>query len=143
MEKNQRKIQSYIKTGLSRSYYLHLFAGGVAFLGILMVYAVQLLARVNVTLESLPDPDLSAALTSDISAITILFFVSFLGFLCCTVFYMIVLGHRVGGAGIAIERYIQQLKAGNYDTKRSLRKNDELGNIMNELHELAEILKKK
>lgn len=143
MSKNQRKVKSMIKTGLSKSYYLHLFAGGVAFLGILMAFAMQLLARVKVGLESLPDVELSASLTNDISAIAILFLISFLAFLCCTVFYMIVLGHRVGGPVIAICRYIQDLKEGNYNSTRSLRKNDELVPIMTELHELAEVLKKK
>jgi hypothetical protein len=56
---------------------------------------------------------------------------------------MIVLGHRVGGPVVAICNYIQALKAGKYDAPRSLRKNDELTSIMQELNELAEILKKK
>ena len=40
----QRKVANYVKmAGLSKGYYLHVFAGGVAFLGILMAYASRLL----------------------------------------------------------------------------------------------------
>ena len=60
-----------------------------------------------------------------------------------TVFYIIVLSHRVGGPSVAIIAFINELKKGNYDFHRNLRINDELVPIMTELKELAEILKQK
>lgn len=144
MGKEQRKLGNYIKTaGLSKGYYLHVFAGGVAFLGILMAYASRLLSEVNAVVANIPDATVSASLQDRIMMVAILFFMSFMAFVTCTVFYMIVLGQRVGGPVVAICAYINELKRGNYDAKRSLRKNDELVPIMLELQDLAKILKDK
>lgn len=143
MSKDQRKIANFLKTGLSKGYYLHILSGGIAFLGILMLYAVRLLGQMNAVIETIPDPILSATLIEHINTIAILFLISFLCFLGGTVFYMIVLGQRVAGPVIAICNYIEELKAGNYSAKRSLRKNDELVPIMQGLRELAENLQKK
>lgn len=144
MVKDQRKIANYLKvSGLSRSYYLHIFAGGVAFLGIIMLYVSRLLSEVQDVIQTLPDPQMTATVEDRILAVAILFFVCFFAFMASTVFYMIVLGQRVGGPVVAICAYIQELKAGRYEVKRSLRKNDELQDIMDELRELAAVLKEK
>ena len=139
-----RSVTNYIKTaGLSQGYYLHIFAAGVAFLGILLAYASRLLSEANTIVAAIPDAGLSATLQDRLFTIAMLFFVSFLAFVISAVFYMIVLGQRVGGPVIAICAYIEELKKGNYDAKRNLRKNDELVPIMENLKELAEILKNK
>jgi signal transduction histidine kinase len=144
MGKDQRTVVNYLKTaGLSKGYYLYVFAGGVAFLGILMFYASRLLSEVNIVLANMPDAGLSAALQDRIYTVAILFFICFMAFLTITVFYMIVLGQRVGGPIIAICAYINELKKGNYDAKRSLRKKDELTPIMLELEDLAATLRAK
>lgn len=144
MAKDQRKIVNYLKvSGLSRSYYLHIFAGGVAFLGIIMLYVSHLLSEVQNAIQTLPDPVLTASVEDRILAVAVLFFICFFAFMASTVFYMIVLGQRVGGPVVAICSYIQELKAGKYDAKRTLRKNDELQMIMSELQDLADTLKTK
>ena len=55
--------------------------------------------------------------------------------------YAIVISHRIAGPVLAIQAYIEELKKGNYDHKRTLRKYDELQPIMDSLTELAENLK--
>lgn len=140
----QRRFANYVKmAGLSKGYYLHVFAGGVAFLGILLAYASRLLSEVNAAAANIPDPNVSAMLQDHFFLIALIFFVSFFAFVTSTVFYMIVLGQRVGGPVIAICAYIQELQSGNYDSKRELRKNDELVPIMIELKILAEKLKER
>ncbi len=144
MAKDQRKFSNYLKvSGLSKSYYLHMFAGGVAFLGIVMVYVSRLLNEVQAVVATLPDLEMVNGIQDRLLTVGVLFFLCFTAFMVSTVFYMIVLGQRVGGPVLAICSYIQELKKGNYDIQRSLRKNDELGAIMKELRELAEILKQK
>ncbi|MBX3021738.1 MAG: hypothetical protein KF799_08695 [Bdellovibrionales bacterium] len=144
MSQDQRKLANYIKTsGLSKGYYLQLFAGGVACLGILMIYCSNLLSDAHSAAAAIPDVQTAGLLQDRIFTVAVLFFLSFAGFLGCTIFYLIVLGQRVGGPVIAICSYIQELKKGNYDVKRTLRKNDELGAIMSELQDLAESLKTK
>jgi hypothetical protein len=144
MGMEQRKVANYVKmAGLSKGYYLHVFAGGIAFLGILMAYASRLLGEVNSVAANIPDPMVSAILQDRLFLIAVIFFLSFFAFVTSTVFYMIVLGQRVGGPVIAICAYIQELQNGNYNAKRELRKNDELVPIMTELKILAEKLKTK
>ncbi|HMN68405.1 MAG TPA: hypothetical protein PKC28_07685 [Bdellovibrionales bacterium] len=139
-----RKLKNYIKTaGLSRGYYLHIFAGGIAFLGILLAYASRLLSEVNVVIGTIPDANLAAALQDRLFLVAMIFFVSFLAFISTTVFYMIVIGQRIGGPVIAICAFIEELKKGNYEYKRQLRKDDELFPIMEDLQELAQVLKDK
>lgn len=144
MAKDQRRFKNYLKTaGLSRGYYLHIFAGGVAFLGILMAYSSQLLTEINEGIITIQDPELAAGMHDRLYTVAILFFVSFMAFIASTVFYMIVLGQRVGGPVVAICAYIRELKKGNYGAQRKLRKNDELVPIMMELQDLAKTLQKK
>ncbi|NJM09833.1 MAG: hypothetical protein HC883_02765 [Bdellovibrionaceae bacterium] len=108
-----------------------------------MAYASRLLSEVNAVASNIPDPVLSATLQDRLFLIAVIFFLSFFAFVTSTVFYMIVLGQRVGGPVIAICAYIQELQKGNYDAKRELRKNDELVPIMSELKILAQNLKEK
>ncbi len=144
MAKSQRKIGNYIKqAGLSKGYYLHIFAGGVAFLGILLTYASRLMNEINMVVATIPDAQVAGEIQDRLFMVAVIFFISFLAFMTSTVFYMIVLGQRVGGPVIAICAVIDQLKAGDYVVKRNLRKNDELVPIMNGLHELGAVLKEK
>jgi len=144
MHKHQRKVGNYVKSaGLSKGYYLHILAGGVAFLSIMLAYASHLLSEVNEVVGSIPDPNLSASLQDRLFMVALIFFVSFLAFMSSTVLYMIVLGQRVGGPVVAICRVIEELKKGNYDYQRQLRKNDELVPIMLELQGLARVLREK
>ncbi|MGE4133332.1 MAG: hypothetical protein AB7F86_16940 [Bdellovibrionales bacterium] len=144
MAKDQRKIKNLlVSPGLRQNYYLHVFAGGVAFLGIIMYYVVQLLSEVRTAVSTLPDFQMANLVQDHLLTIALLFFVSFFAFVAFTVYYMIILGHRVGGAVVAILAYIEELKKGNYDAKRNLRKNDELVPIMQGLRELADSLNKR
>lgn len=144
MGMEQRRAANYVKmAGLSKGYYLHVFAGGVAFLAIMMAYASRLLSEVNAVAADIPDPMVATNLQDRLFMIAVIFFLSFFAFVTSTVFYLIVVGQRVGGPVIAICAYIQELQKGNYDAKRELRKNDELVPIMAELKILAAKLKEK
>ncbi|MEM7003103.1 MAG: methyl-accepting chemotaxis protein [Pseudomonadota bacterium] len=53
----------------------------------------------------------------------------------------LILSHRVAGPMIAILHYIEQIKQGNYDYERELRKSDELQPIHDALQDLARSLR--
>lgn len=57
--------------------------------------------------------------------------------------YGIIISHRIAGPMIAILYQIREMKSGNYEAGRHLRKYDELQPIMEELHGLAGELKSK
>lgn len=140
--RGRRKAINYVLTaGLSKGYYVHVLLGGIAFLGILAAYASKILSEVNLIVATIPDADLATLLQERLMTVSVLFFVCFLAFLLCTVLYIIMLSHRVGGPIVAIVHYINELKKGNYDAQRQLRKNDELLPIMLELQDFARILK--
>jgi HAMP domain-containing protein len=68
------------------------------------------------------------------------------GFLVSAALFMslaIVLTERIVGPTRALARHIDALKAGKYDVKTSLRKNDELKPLMIALNELSDTLKAK
>jgi signal transduction histidine kinase len=57
--------------------------------------------------------------------------------------YGIFISHRIAGPMFAILKVIENLRNGNYEDQRRLRPNDELGPIMDALHDLAGELKRK
>ena len=139
---DQRRLKNYLQnTGLANGHYLYVFAGAVSFLGVLMVYAAYVLREVNVSLAGLGDLAVAAAIQDRLFVVAILFFVSFLTFVSCTAFFMIVIGQRVLGPVRALTAYIREMQTRKYDPPRPLRKNDELVEIHEELAKLAEVLR--
>lgn len=65
----------------------------------------------------------------------------FIAFALICLIYGIIISHRIAGPMVALLHYINDLKAGNYDSNRQLRRYDELKPIMQGLHELAVELK--
>ena len=70
----------------------------------------------------------------------ILFFAIFLVVMFTMIFR---LTHRYYGPLVSIERFLDQLIEGKYDTRVSIRKKDELQNLANQLNKLAEALQKR
>lgn len=66
----------------------------------------------------------------------------YLLFILFTVAYSIIISHRIAGPVVAICNFIDELKKGNFDYARTLRKYDDLQPIMEKLHQLAKSLKK-
>lgn len=141
---DQRRLKNYLQnSGLSKGHYLYVFAGAVSFLGVLTIYAAKVMSEVNLSLAGLGDLALAAAIQDRLFVVAVLFFVSFLTFVSCTAFFMIVIGQRVFGPARALTAYIREMRSGNFDPPRPLRKNDELVEIHEELARLAEVLRAK
>lgn len=71
---------------------------------------------------------------------------AFLGFGVFILFsfgFALITSHRIAGPQVAIKAVLDDMKAGDYEPKRSLRPNDELQEVMTSVKELAEILKSK
>lgn len=142
--KNQRKLSNYIRSaGLFRGYYFVSLFAGVIVLGGLTAYASSLLGEVNAVVAEWPEPALAAGLQQRVLTAAVLFLIGFTVFVFFSAYYLIVLGQRVGGPLVAICAYIDELQKGNYSAKRTLRKNDELVQIMDKLHALARTLEEK
>lgn len=134
----QRTVENYFKTAqLSRGYHLHVLIGGLAFITVLLIFTSRVLSEINQLIATLPDQQLSNALSERVLTVAIVSFASAFVFIVCTSIYVLMLGQRVGGPIVAICHYIRDIRGGKYDFNRELRKNDELGPIMVELRELA------
>ena len=57
--------------------------------------------------------------------------------------FSLVMGHRIAGPQVVIQRYIEALIEGNYDHERELRPSDELGGILQALKLLKAVLKER
>ena len=68
---------------------------------------------------------------------------SYLIFGLVTVFFAIVISHRVAGPMVAIHSLISDLKDGNYASRRTLRPYDDMKQIVDGLNELGESLEKR
>lgn len=135
---SQRRAENYFKTArLSRGYHVHVLLGGLAFVTVLLIFTSRTLGEINQLIATLPDHQLSTALSERVTTVAIVSFVSSFVFIILTSIYVLMLGQRVGGPIIAICRYIREIRSGTYDFSRQLRKNDELTPIMTELRELA------
>lgn len=71
---------------------------------------------------------------------------AFLGFAVFIVFsfgFALITSHRIAGPQVAIKAVINDIKQGVYDSKRELRPNDELQEVMQAVKELATVLKER
>jgi len=120
------------------------FWGRVALLGLfavpgMCIFAANLLLEVISQIETIQsyDADLSQRIIYELRSVGFLFF-SIVILLCLVCIYLIFfVSIRVYGPQVALLRFINQLKAGNYEPFRKLRKDDELKEIWQALQDLA------
>jgi len=71
--------------------------------------------------------------------VSLSFFIYFL----MSILFVLFVEQRIGGPTVAILKFIEELKKGNYEYKRQLRTGDELETIMQGLQDLQQDLKNK
>jgi signal transduction histidine kinase len=140
MGAEQRSIRNYIKTAFQiRGFYFQIAASGIILVALLMTYSITVLNKVS---DALTASD-SREAQQQLLMVAVMYGLSFVIYILCTLACMIVVGHRVGGATVAICNYIRALKRGDYNYGRTLRDGDELGQIMMELVDLSQQLKER
>jgi methyl-accepting chemotaxis protein len=140
VSRQRRSMKNFfVKPKFQLKYGYYMVAGGFAFFGSTAAYVHYKLAQIEVLLNQHPvmtpmGQNLVAEIHSDITSATLIGFASYVIF---SFIYSLLLSHRVSGPMIAITQTIEQLQNGNYSYRRNLRKGDELGPIMDGLHDLA------
>ena len=117
----------------------------LALIGLMMALMNAHLMDIKITVSNLPDIPVTAIQYID-ESLSRLFKIAilFLGAsLVGTIVYSIVISHRIAGPMYAILQYLDDLKTGNMDAKRTLRPYDELAPIMDSLQEFVEKVKNK
>jgi signal transduction histidine kinase len=146
MSGNQRKLSNFLLTPkfqLKLTYYYIAF--GVAVIvstGTAVFFkmtAVRDIMNNNAAIDFSSQSRISE-LTFQMAQISLLGFVIFA---MASFIFALMVSHRIAGPVLAINDYINEIKRGNYDYDRRLRPNDELTLIMDNLHELNDVLKEK
>ena len=131
MANKQRSLKNFFKTAmLIRGFYFHIAVAGAILLVGFLISASNVLAKIA-----------DETIKNQVGGLILVYSIVFAVFILATVICMLVVGHRVGGAQVAISAVIRELKAGNYESQRTLRNDDELGIVMMELVDLAQQLK--
>lgn len=144
--KRPRKLRNYLlKPGFQLKYSLYFIVSGMALLGVMIAVVFSKLRTLSETISRSGALDIKAqTLLNDlIFDITWISLASFAAFALIVLVYSIVISHRIVGPTVAICAYIEELKKGNLDAKRTLRKYDELHPIMDALQDLALKMKSK
>ena len=140
---NQRKVRNFILKPLVQfRYVMILCVWGV--LGLSYIQGIIIQSMGKFALEyadqlNLPGLDIEAAITNA----WLIFGVSVVLNCLMAVGFGIYISHRFLGPATVILSSLKELKAGNYSHRKSLRKGDELDDVMAEVNELAATLEKK
>lgn len=144
MLKHPRKLRNYLVTpGFQLRFSLYFIVSGLAVIGVLVAIIFSRLRELSTTISQSGSLSLQAQsqLNDMIFDVTWGSLFVFIGFSLVVLFYSIIISHRIAGPVVAICAYIEDLKKGNYDATRTLRKYDELHPIMDSLQEFAAQLK--
>lgn len=144
--KHPRKLKNYlIHPGYQLRFGLYFVVSGMALLGTLIAIIFFKLKSLSDAISRTGSLDLKsqAMLNELIFDVTWISLTAFAAFSVVIFVYSIIISHRIVGPTVAICAYIEELKKGNLDAKRTLRKYDELHPIMDSLQDFALKLKVK
>ncbi|MCB0408227.1 MAG: hypothetical protein KDD34_08490 [Bdellovibrionales bacterium] len=144
MIKSPRKIRNFlIQPGYQLKFSLYFVVSGMALLGVMIAVVFYKLKSLSDVVSRSGALDIKAQnmLNDLIFDVTWISLAAFAGFALIVFVYSIVISHRIVGPTVAICAYIEELKKGNFDAKRTLRKYDELHQIMDSLQDFALKLK--
>ena len=141
---NRRSLANALVRPKHRVGFLNYFVfGGIAAIGAVIGFVYMRLMEVDRILNSSEAMGVGGHIPvydafTDVTTIAILGLAFFVIYACVI---SIVLSHRVAGPMTALIDCIEQIKQGNYDYDRQLRKKDELHPVHDALRDLARSLK--
>lgn len=140
MGHRQRKWRNIlVNPSFQLKYGFYFMAGGLCFLGLFVYFIFEQLNRLQLVMARTRILDLSIYRELQEISWQIVLIVSLgcISFMALSFMYAVFITHRIAGPMVAILAFIEELKQGNYESRRHLRKHDELNPIMEKLHELA------
>ena len=142
----KRKFRNFLLDPKTQLFYgFIIFSGLLLCLGYFQGSQLFTLSDIIMKLSSQVDldKDFAAEIFNSLRVTWIVFTLSIITTWIFSLLVGIYLTHRFLGPSIRIKKMIEQLKSGNYSAREELRKNDEMQDIMEDLHQLADILEKK
>lgn len=144
MSRKQRKLRNLLVTPkFQLKLSLYYMASGLIIIGVMLGLIYNRLIEARELMNNVPvmNFQVQTRVNELMFEIVPISMFGFLAFIIFSFVFALIISHRIAGPVVAINAYIEQLKAGNYEYNRHLRPNDELKEIMNGLHELAAVLK--
>ncbi|MBX3020211.1 MAG: hypothetical protein KF799_00920 [Bdellovibrionales bacterium] len=143
-EKHKRSTVLQMMNNAGRQFWGQLAVAILFLLPVVGVYAGHLLYKVMGEIMALPiDAAAAEHVVHELRSVGFLF-LSVIILLCLLgIYFIIFLSVRVYGPQVALLRFIEQMKQGNYTPYRNLRKDDQLKEIWQALQELAASLKRR
>ena len=143
---NRRSIKNFFKKPKFHLKYTNYFiGGGLLSLAGTAIVIQRKLEDVDVLLNSPEATGLGGQVQiyDALAGVTQVAFIGFASFVVFACILALIMSHRIAGPMIAIVAYIDELRKGNYNYARELRKRDELKPIHEGLQALAADLKGK
>lgn len=146
MSKTQRKAKNLVLfPKFQVKWTLYYLVSGLSVFGAVAAFAFVKLGQVRDLINQ--NPEMSFAVQIKVNdAIFEVVQATLAGFVFYIIFasvFTLIMSHRIAGPVVAITAFIEQLKEGNYEYTRTLRKRDELNEVMDGLKELAVVMKQK
>lgn len=146
MLNKNRKLKNFLIQPRTQLYYGFIIFS-VVLLGVAYVQGTLFYAISDIVLHLAGQLNLDQQLTKEIeSSINRAWWVFAIAFVITWVFSIAVgvyVTHRFLGPTVSIKRLIASLRTGDYSSRESLRKNDELTDVMDELNALAADLERR
>ena len=146
MSRNNRKLSNFLLTPkfqLKLTLYFVVAGVGIIAATITAVYLKIMQVRALMNTALLTDFTTQSQINSLMFEVAGITLVGFVLFAIASFIFALMVSHRIAGPMVAILAFINELKIGNYDYRRSLRPYDELTAIMDALHDLAPVLREK
>ena len=146
MSRNNRKISNFLLTPkfqLKLTYYFIAF--GIAVIistGSSIFYKMTVVCDI-MNNSVVTDFSSQTRISEHIFQMAEISLAGFVVFAIASFIFALMVSHRIAGPIVAITAYIDEMIKGNYTYGRTLRPNDELTLIMDNLHELNTVLKAK
>lgn len=140
----RRKVSNYFANAkLSKKYHFRLMFFSLLFMASVLYYLLQILREITekVSFVAVNDQVAAEYIYGSINHLLMVLTLSFAVYFLFTALFVLFIEQKVGGPTVAILKYIEQIKKGNYEYQRELRSGDELESIMAALKDLKEHLK--
>lgn len=140
----RRKLKNYLSNAkLSVRYHYRLMLMSLIFMFVALLYILQIVRDIIKQVGFIAANDVVAAnyINELVNHLLVVVSLSFVIYFLMSVLFVLFVEQRIGGPTVAVLKFIEELKKGNYDYRRKLRTGDELDGIMQGLQELQDQLK--
>jgi len=144
-DNDRRSLVTSLSTSAGRRFWTQVVVVILVLLPIVAYFATHFMFDIMGQIEKIPfqNPEDGARLVQQLRAAGFLFLSVIIMLCMLSIYFVFFLAVRVFGPQVALVRFIEQLKSGDYSEYRNLRREDQLREIWQALQELAATLRER